>query len=241
MERRAHVRLLMAEHNAQQAPTKNVGRRLSVKQIHSITLLACVVAAAPAGAFDQADLDRLNETGECEGCDLDGALLGGRNLVGAQLAGANISNTFIRFQNFNNADLSGVIAVDAFFFESTTMEAVFDNADLTKVGTENSTMRGASFVGATFVEGSIKSTNLRMANFSGANLTDTVFTGSTLSGATFAGAILINVVFDHTGLSDVDMTDADLTGAAFNGTDISSVIFCRTTMPDGTLNNEGCP
>jgi len=212
-----------------------------VKRIHPIAMLAGVLVAAPVAAFDQADLDRLNETGECEGCDLDGALLAGNNLAGAQMAGADISNTFIRFQNFSGGDLSGVIAVDAFFLESTAIETVFDNADLTKVGTENSTMRGASFVGATLAEGSIKSTNLRLADFSGADLTDTVFEGATLSGASLVGATLVNVVFDHTGLSDVDMTDADLTGAAFESTDISSVTFCRTTMPDGTTNNDGCP
>lgn len=211
-----------------------------MKSICVIAIAMGTIVAFPAAAFDQADLDRLNDTGECAGCDLDGALLAGNNLADARLPGANISNTFIRFQDFSRGDLSDVIAIDAFFLESTAIEAVFDGADLTRVGMDNSTMRGASFVGATIVEGNIESTNLRLADFAGADLTNTVFTGATLSGASFAGANLTNVAFDHTGLTDVDMTDADLTGATFDGTDISSVIFCRTTMPDGELNDEGC-
>jgi cytochrome c len=110
-------------------------------------LLAALPAllATPVLGLDQADLDRLVATNECQGCDLDGALLGGRNMSEARLAGANISNTFIRFQTLDRADLTGALAVDAYFQESSAIEAVFAGANMAEVGMVNSTMRGADF------------------------------------------------------------------------------------------------
>jgi uncharacterized protein YjbI with pentapeptide repeats len=40
--------------------------------------------------------------------------------------------------------------------------------------------------------------------------------------------------------TSANFSGADPTGANLTGVILDSVIFCNTTMPDGTINNEGC-
>ena len=40
--------------------------------------------------------------------------------------------------------------------------------------------------------------------------------------------------------SGADLTGTNLTGVNLTGLVLEGVIFCKTTMPDGTVNNEGC-
>ena len=40
--------------------------------------------------------------------------------------------------------------------------------------------------------------------------------------------------------SGANLTGANLTGANLTGVILDDVIFCNTTMPDGTINNVGC-
>jgi len=42
-------------------------------------------------------------------------------------------------------------------------------------------------------------------------------------------------------MSRADLTGAILIGADMRGTVMEGVIFCRTTMPDKTINNGNCP
>jgi uncharacterized protein YjbI with pentapeptide repeats len=49
-----------------------------------------------------------------------------------------------------------------------------------------------------------------------------------------------------TGFSNANLTRVDLTEALLVGTDLGSTIldgaiFCKTTMPDRSINNSGCP
>jgi uncharacterized protein YjbI with pentapeptide repeats len=37
-----------------------------------------------------------------------------------------------------------------------------------------------------------------------------------------------------------NFTGADLTGANLGGVSLDGVILCKTTMPDGTINNSSC-
>jgi hypothetical protein len=70
--------------------------------------------------------------------------------------------------------------------------------------------------------------NLAGGNFRGANLGQASFAGATLTKANFSGANLDRVCF----------VDADLTGATLAAA--ASAIFCRTTMPNGSVNDAGC-
>ena len=75
------------------------------------------------------------------------------------------------------------------------------------------------------------SSALKNINCTGCNAGGINLTGADASGANFRGANLGNAC----------LIGADLTNASFNGsTNLGGAIFCRTTMPNGRVNNSGC-
>ncbi len=88
---------------------------------------------------------------------------------------------------------------------------------------------GTSCVGAAIGEASIAGIDLSGANFSHASL-EAFFKGTNLTGANLTDADLSGSAF----------LEVDLQGADTEGVDWGSAIFCRTEMPNGTLNNSGC-
>lgn len=73
--------------------------------------------------------------------------------------------------------------------------------------------------------------NVANKNFSGANLGQANFTNANASGANFQAA----------NLGQACLVDANLTGAKTNSsTNLGGAIFCRTIMPDGSINDSGC-
>jgi len=81
------------------------------------------------------------------------------------------------------------------------------------------------------LEGSTLSGSLRGAHLKGANLKSANLTGADLTDADLTGANLTNA-----NLTDTDLTNAITPPSLWDG-----VTFCNTTMPDGTVNNSGCP
>ena len=45
---------------------------------------------------------------------------------------------------------------------------------------------------------------------------------------------------ERSNLPATNLTGADLTGANLKGVNLDGVILCKTTMPDGTINNSSC-
>ena len=43
-----------------------------------------------------------------------------------------------------------------------------------------------------------------------------------------------------TNFSGANLTGANLTDVNLTGVNLDRIIFCNTTMPDGTINNVGC-
>lgn len=83
--------------------------------------------------------------------------------------------------------------------------------------------------------------NLSKCCYEGQNLAGKHFKGANLGSAVFAGATLTNANFAGANLGKACLADADLTGAKINGsTNVGGAIFCRTTMPDGSINDSGC-
>jgi hypothetical protein len=83
--------------------------------------------------------------------------------------------------------------------------------------------------------------NLINCDFSGASLPNLNCKRCNVSGASLNGTILTGVNFDKANLQGACLVDADLTGATINNsTNLSGAIFCRTRMPNGSLNNSGC-
>jgi sugar lactone lactonase YvrE len=87
--------------------------------------------------------------------------------------------------------------------------------------------RGKTLAGCDFLQ----TTSFRDLDVRGAVLRGANFTRADLSGADFRGAVLSGACF----------VDADLRGARIDhSTMLGGAIFCRTVMPDGTINDRGC-
>lgn len=148
------------------------------------------------------------------------------SFLSATLVNANLARFVLSFNDFNRADLTGA-----------NLKGVF----VTYSDLGGATLNGANLEGAWFQHSSANG-----ADFSGANLAGVAFWGTNLRSASFAGANLREAFFGNGGYIDgVDFTDADLTGASFgvmfnSSFIVKSPIYCRTTMPDGSLNNQDC-
>jgi hypothetical protein len=83
--------------------------------------------------------------------------------------------------------------------------------------------------------------NLAKCCYEEQDLPGQIFTGANLGKANFRGATLTNANFAGANLGNACLVDADLTGATFDvPANRFRAIFCRTTMPDGSINNDGC-
>jgi hypothetical protein len=82
--------------------------------------------------------------------------------------------------------------------------------------------------------------NLAKCCYQVQNLSGQNFKGANLGGANFSGATLINANFSSANLDKTCFVGANLRGARMAGTNTGTVIFCRTTMPDGSTNDSGC-
>ena len=137
-----------------------------------------------------------------------------------------MASLLLYFDDFTLADLSGANLQKSAFHYTSVDEAKFIDADL----------RDAWFWFS----------NARRANFSDAILDGANFDQTDLTSAKFVGASLRNVIFNAAVIDGVDFTDADLTGASFSrdasedGFSSVAPIYCRTTMPDRSVNNDGC-
>ena len=66
-------------------------------------------------------------------------------------------------------------------------------------------------------------------------------TGCNLSRANLRGIDARNATFTKANLSGSCLVDADFTGATFAPTtNLANAVFCRTAMPNGSVNNSGC-
>jgi len=78
----------------------------------------------------------------------------------------------------------------------------------------------------------LSESNLRNANLQNANLRGANLTGADLNGANLTGADLNGANLNGADLSNAKFLNADILWIKHN----NRTVFCRTTMPDGSLN-----
>jgi uncharacterized protein YjbI with pentapeptide repeats len=159
--------------------------------------------------------------------DLRNTLLTEADLTGSNLIGARL----------DRCRLSGAIFKDALYSKTTVWPEGFDpnsygaicicpKADLRNAVLNNEFLR---------------SVDLRSADLSGADLQ-----GAQLLGAKLTNAILKDVNLQDAYLRGADFSGAQLSGANLKGAEtegatFEKVVYCKTIMPDASINNEGCP
>tara|TARA_R110000787_G_scaffold263611_2_gene369423 strand:- start:388 stop:906 length:519 start_codon:yes stop_codon:yes gene_type:complete len=140
---------------------------------------------------------------------------------------------------------SAAYAYDKIYLKRLLEENQCHHCNLSEAPLEDHDLEGADMS-----EANLKGIILTNANVKGA-----WFTHSRMQGAQLEGADLSNSLMDYAQLMDAnlknakldgahlifsDMSGADLTGASMKGVHDRGIKFCNTTMPDGSVNNDGC-
>ncbi len=72
------------------------------------------------------------------------------------------------------------------------------------------------------------------------DLSNTFLSGANLYKASLTGADLREADLREADLNEADLRGANLHGADLRGANLRGATFCKTTMPDGTINNNDC-
>ena len=146
---------------------------------------------APAGAFDQAQLDQvMTRPYICVECDLTNLQLP---------PGANFGGT-----NMTRANLTGSILIEATLQRANLTGTVFSGAVMRGANITYSTLNGANLSRADLTGATLAGSIMRGADLSGANLTGTDLSGVNLAGANLKGAV--GTILDYA----VSLCDATL-------------------------------
>ena len=150
--------------------------------------------------FDELDVQKFLENGECKNCDLTDADFSGARLV--------LGVDKITIYDDGNEEVSGffLTAENIFSFERYSI-AIFTGGDLTNADFSNNILmliqfdnvnaENADFSDSDLIYTKLQNANLKNANFQNSYLYKTNFTNADLSGADFSGAeILDNVIFN---------------------------------------------
>ncbi len=168
------------------------------------------------------------------------------------------------YANLSGADLNDSVFYGVSFFYSNLPDAQLNYAKLDLSNFTQANFSHAHLKGAQSEKDAMHGwgSNFYLANFCGADLSQAKLYGY-FRGANFCKARLIHATLSssdgtippgipelqkHTGQglwAGINFADADLTGAHFYGgdgqpADISQARFCRTLMPNGSINNRDC-
>ncbi|NQU72445.1 MAG: pentapeptide repeat-containing protein [Rhodospirillales bacterium] len=94
---------------------------------------------------------------------------------------------------------------------------------------------GLRWIGAVLPKAELRKADLRNADMRGANFRAADLRQADLRDANIAGADLRNA-----DLSGADLSGANLFKTNLTGVKLQSVKLCKTTMPNGSMNNTGC-
>jgi hypothetical protein len=109
----------------------------------------------------------------------------------------------------------------------------------------NTSCVGANLSGANLRNAELNNSNLQRVYLAGADLANADLHSSNLTSAVITNADLRGADLSKTNLNFVlltgsDLTDAYLRGASTNRDILAGTIRCRTTRPDGTIDNTNC-
>ena len=102
-------------------------------------------------------------------------------------------------------------------------------------------LSGANLEGASLKWVNMTGANLTGANLTGAYLIEASLSNANLTKATLTGTDLVGAQLTKANLTNTDLTKANLEYSInFTTADTTGATFCRTIMPDGSMNKSGC-
>jgi hypothetical protein len=116
----------------------------------------------------------------------------------------------------------------------------FHSANLFSANLSDANLSGALLFGAYLARANLSNANVSNANLFGADLSRTDLSGADLTGADLSRVKLSTTNLSGAVLVRANLYYADLTGADLSRTNISGARLCRTTMPNGSINDSGC-
>ncbi len=177
-------------------------------RMYGVVFMAVLMVAGPtvAGAFNQADLTRLN-AGEnmMQNADLSG--------VGNELTRKDLKHVDFSGADFKNSRLWGF---------------VFDSAKLPGAKLDSASLNGSHFRSVNFKEASLRNSDMPHAQCGGADFSNADLSGAKANNAGFHSSKLIKAKLAGADLRDAmlfnaDLTGADLTNATLTNADFDSV------------------
>lgn len=131
----------------------------------AVLTLALGLICGNAFAFLQADVNKLNSTGSCAGCDLSGANLSTFNIVSysssaKDLSNVNLSGAILTRANFSNALMTGANLKNADLSAATLNGATLRNADLSNANMSTAVMNFATYCNGANLTGAKLPTNI---------------------------------------------------------------------------------
>ena len=157
----AHAVSLLGHDAASEIRTQSVvsaAEKADNVKRNGIIIISCLTCFASTSclaslSFNQADLDKLLSTKECQWCDLHNADLSGAKLAGAQLSGANLSGARLPGADLSGANLSSTYLRNADFSGANLSNAYLDKANLTGAEIKDANLSGANLSDAIWTDG----------------------------------------------------------------------------------------
>jgi hypothetical protein len=131
---------------------------------------AKITLVEPAAAA--ANLQKLQATNACVGCDFNGISLKDLNLSSANLEGANLSQADLERTNLQGANLKGTNLQGADLGKTLLAGADLSKANLLGADLEKANLQGANLTNANLQKADLEKANLTNARLDGANLQD---------------------------------------------------------------------
>jgi len=158
------------------------------------------------------------------------------------------SASFLVLSHFYRADLEGSKMSGMALYDNDFELSNLSNEDMSNVLLDGGSLSGANMSGSDLTGARLWRVDAGGVDLSGAVLRETSFDrGTNLRNADFSGADLRGASFRNVYLAGANFSDADLTGVygVLNKYLIENafdrpVVFCRTIMPDGSINSDGC-
>ena len=170
------------------------------RAIIGFSCLLSIALTSNVAAFDQAHLQKLKATNQCQQCDLVGADLTKAKLQGADLTGANLEGASFEGANLSRANLTSASLVRTKFGG-----AILSGANLNKASFLNADCRGAHLKGADMTEAYLEDTDFSGANLENANMTKAYLEATNLQGVNLSGVNLTGAYLE--GIMQATMTN----------------------------------